>query len=98
MSDPLALFSEPVRAWFRTTFGAPTPPQADGWPVIAKGEHALIVAPTGSGKTLTAFLSSIDGLFRELKETPEPERGSRLQVNKSGYQPGIRVVYVSPLK
>jgi Lhr-like helicase len=65
VADPLALFSEPVAAWFRHTFGTPTPPQAQGWPSIARGENALILSPTGSGKTLTAFLWSLDRLQKE---------------------------------
>jgi len=60
--DPLASFSPATRAWFEATFDAPTPPQAQGWPAIATGAHVLIQAPTGSGKTLTAFLSAIDRL------------------------------------
>jgi ATP-dependent Lhr-like helicase len=35
-----------------------------GWPAIASGGHVLIQAPTGSGKTLTAFLYAIDRLTR----------------------------------
>src|SRR5579862_4391623 len=58
--DPLSGFSPATRAWFEQAFDAPTP--AQGWPAIATGEHVLIQAPTGSGKTLTAFLSAIDRL------------------------------------
>src|SRR5690349_13286 len=94
MGDPLALFSRPVADWFGATFGAPTPPQAAGWPAIARGDHTLILAPTGSGKTLTAFRWGLDVLFRELKERPEPEGRSR----GGDYEPGVRIVYVSPLK
>ncbi len=65
----LSAFLPPVRDWFAETFGAPTPPQAQGWPAIQRGEHTLILAPTGSGKTLTAFLWGIDQLFRELGES-----------------------------
>ncbi len=60
--DPLSVFSPATRAWFERAFAAPTPAQAQGWPAIASGEHVLIQAPTGSGKTLTAFLSAIDRL------------------------------------
>jgi ATP-dependent Lhr-like helicase len=69
-SDPLALFSAPVASWFRRTFGTPTPPQAQGWPVIAQGDNTLILSPTGSGKTLTAFLWSLDRLHREAAGPP----------------------------
>lgn len=73
-----------VRQWFGSRFAGPTPPQAAGWPHIARGEHVLIAAPTGSGKTLTAFLAAIDGLLQRLL------RGELTD--------GIRVVYVSPLR
>lgn len=55
-------FSEPVRAWFATSFHAPTDAQAAAWPAIAAGQHTLVCAPTGSGKTLAAFLTAVDDL------------------------------------
>jgi ATP-dependent Lhr-like helicase len=64
--DPLSVFSPATRAWFEGAFAGPTPPQDRGWPAIASGGHVLIQAPTGSGKTLTAFLYAID----RLNETP----------------------------
>src|SRR5579862_4833285 len=60
--DPLSVFSPATRAWFERTFAAPTPAQERGWPAIATGAHVLIQAPTGSGKTLTAFLYALDRL------------------------------------
>jgi ATP-dependent Lhr-like helicase len=63
-SDGLKRFLPPVGAWFRDTYGSPTPPQILGWPSIAAGRHTLIVAPTGSGKTLAAFLACLDHLWR----------------------------------
>ena len=84
MVDPLQLFSAPVQDWFTETFVEPTPPQRQGWPAIAAGDHTLILAPTGTGKTLSAFLWAIDRLSVE----PVPDDGlSR-----------TRVLYISPLR
>jgi len=77
-------FSAPTRTWFEAAFAAPTPAQAGAWDAIAHGKHALVVAPTGSGKTLSAFLYAIDKL---LTAGPPEEKAKR-----------TRVLYVSPLK
>ena len=83
-SAALSRFSAPTRAWFEAAFAAPTPAQAGAWEAIGAGRHALVVAPTGSGKTLSAFLWSIDRLLT----TPGPaDRAHR-----------TRVLYISPLK
>ena len=83
-TDPFACFHPVTAEWFRAVFDAPTAPQRMGWPVIARGESALILAPTGTGKTLTAFLWCLDRLMLQ----PAPE----------GQKPGCRIVYISPLK
>jgi ATP-dependent Lhr-like helicase len=79
----LQLFHPAVAEWFRASFDAPTPPQSQGWPAIARGESTIILAPTGSGKTLTAFLWCIHRLMFD--PVPAPHRR-------------CRVLYVSPLK
>ncbi len=53
-------FHPHIRDWFGERFGDPTDVQERSWPRIACREHLLITAPTGSGKTLTAFLWAID--------------------------------------
>jgi ATP-dependent Lhr-like helicase len=77
-------FHPAVTRWFEQRFGSPTEPQARGWPEIHSGRHVLISAPTGTGKTLTAFLASLDALFREGAKTELPD--------------ATRIVYISPLK
>jgi ATP-dependent Lhr-like helicase len=100
--DPLAAFLAPTRTWFTGTLGQPTPPQAQGWPAIQRGEHTLILAPTGSGKTLTAFLWGIDQLFHELiQEAPADAAPSAPKRTRRGARvppAALRLVYISPLK
>jgi ATP-dependent helicase Lhr and Lhr-like helicase len=62
-TNPLASFHPLVSQWFAAQFAAPTDVQRRAWPVIAAGQHALITAPTGSGKTLTAFLWALNQLI-----------------------------------
>ena len=81
--DPMARFSAPTREWFGAAFAAPTPAQVGAWTAIGAGRNALVVAPTGSGKTLSAFLWAIDRLLTE----PAPDKQRR-----------CRVLYISPLK
>src|SRR5690606_9006744 len=79
-------FHPAVAGWFARTFPAPTAAQELAWPSIRSGRHTLVAAPTGSGKTLTAFMAAIDGLVRE-------------GLAAGGELPDeTTVVYVSPLK
>ena len=80
--DVLDLFHPITAEWFRAVFDDATAPQREGWPAISRGESTLILAPTGTGKTLAAFLWCLDKLMLR-----EPATGK-----------GCRVLYISPLK
>lgn len=77
-------FSEKTCRWFESAVGTPTEVQRQGWQAIASGENVLISAPTGTGKTLTAFLMAIDRLDGMASE-------GRLEDE-------VQVLYISPLK
>ncbi|WP_417563834.1 DEAD/DEAH box helicase [Microbacterium sp.] len=87
MADVMDRFGEATRAWFRAAFAGPTDAQRGAWQAIAAGHHALVVAPTGSGKTLSAFLWAIDRVFHE-----QDAAAARTKTHRT------RVLYISPLK
>ncbi|XCY75007.1 DEAD/DEAH box helicase [Pseudomonas sp. CBR-F] len=79
-------FHPAVSTWFRSTFPSVTAAQAQAWPLIRQRRSTLIAAPTGSGKTLTAFLAVLDDLVHQ-------------GLANGGQLPDqTLVVYVSPLK
>lgn len=84
MEKVLTLFEQETAAWFVNTLGEPTPVQKESWPIIAKGHHALISAPTGTGKTLSAFFVFLDRMKR--------------QAQAGCLQQELQLIYVSPLK
>ncbi|AFL87057.1 Lhr-like helicase [Terriglobus roseus DSM 18391] len=102
----LDLFHPVTAEWFRAVFEGPTQPQREGWPAIARGDSTLILAPTGTGKTLTAFLWCLDRLMlhsdRPLATAVEkPKRRTKNSAPPESILPpgvGVRVVYISPLK
>ena len=78
------IFAAPTTRWFERTLGKPTYIQQEAWPAIASGKHVLASAPTGTGKTLSAFLVFIDQMMTQAREgvlTPE-----------------LHLIYISPLK
>ncbi|MBQ7839853.1 MAG: DEAD/DEAH box helicase [Lachnospiraceae bacterium] len=80
----LDIFSKPTAQWFAQTLGEPTKVQKSAWPAIMEGKSVLVSAPTGTGKTLSAFLTFIDQLAR--------------QANEKTLREGVQLIYISPLK
>ena len=84
LTDPLSSFHPIVRDWFTETLGQPSPPQIAGWPAIASGADTLILAPTGTGKTLAAFLWELNALITDGLNAPLAN--------------AVHLLYISPLK
>ncbi|MCL2618407.1 MAG: DEAD/DEAH box helicase [Defluviitaleaceae bacterium] len=82
--DYTDIFTAPTLEWFRAALGEPTEVQREAWPAIASGRDALICAPTGTGKTLSAFLVFIDRMKAQARDGTLGE--------------GLLLVYISPLK
>ena len=84
----LSLFHPVLQEWwlssFRSEDGLFTPPQRQAIPMIAQGKNVLISSPTGSGKTLSAFIAIINQLFALACKGMLEER--------------VYCLYISPLK
>lgn len=77
-------FAPVVAEWMSRKFRAPTEAQRMAWPVIAEGRNTLVFSPTGSGKTLSAFLWAINELVELGEEDSLPAKPY--------------IVYISPLR
>jgi ATP-dependent Lhr-like helicase len=85
----LAALPEPIARWFTQQFGAPTKAQLLAWPAIGAGHNLLVSAPTGTGKTLAAFLPILAKLFSDAAQPASPW---------SSLARGVSCLYVAPLK
>ncbi len=73
-----------VKGWFQDEFGTFSPPQRFSILNIKKRKNTLISSPTGSGKTLSAFLAVLDDLARLAQDKQLEDR--------------VYCIYISPLK
>ena len=77
-------FEPLIRTWFNNKFDDLTPPQAMAVPLIDNYENVLVSSPTGTGKTLTAFLSILNNFLKLHRE--------------NNFEDGVHAIYISPLK
>ncbi len=82
--DSMEMFNSVTTRWFKQTLGEPTIVQKEAWRSIEDGFDTLVSAPTGTGKTLSAFLVYIDRLMNLARDEKLKEE--------------LYVIYVSPLK
>ncbi|MFC6026728.1 MULTISPECIES: ligase-associated DNA damage response DEXH box helicase [Methylobacterium] len=87
MSDRSEILPEAFRAWFAARGWTPRPHQLDLLRIARSGRSALLVAPTGAGKTLAGFLPSLVALAERAAPKAEPKTAK-----------GLHTLYVSPLK
>jgi len=73
-----------VSKWFKSKFETFTEAQRQSIPHINAGKNILILSPTGSGKTLTAFLAILSGLTSLSERNMLEEK--------------VYCIYISPLK
>jgi len=73
-----------ITRWFEGRFPEATPAQLAAWPLIESGRSVLIVSPTGTGKTLAAFLSVLNELA--------------LLHDRGELRNSIYAIYISPLR
>src|SRR5512137_2078036 len=81
--EVLGLMEPLIEEWFTSKFADMTEPQSYAIPIIHRRQNVLVSSPTGSGKTMTAFLSIINELFKYAKAAKLEEK--------------IYCVYVPPL-
>jgi ATP-dependent Lhr-like helicase len=75
---------QPFAGWFAGRGWSLRPHQAALMAEAAAGRHALLIAPTGAGKTLAGFLPSLMALTRRRRP--------------AGRSAGLHTLYLSPLK
>lgn len=63
MRNALELFDPLVARWFQERYPSATDIQSRAWQAISRNRHVLMSAPTGSGKTMAAFLWSLNQLI-----------------------------------
>ncbi len=82
--ESLGVLNPKIRKWFEKNFKELTPPQYYSFKLIRSGKNVLITAPTGSGKTFSAFIA----ILSELMDMADAGK----------LEEKVYCIYVSPLR
>jgi ATP-dependent Lhr-like helicase len=84
VEETLPFLDDIVAQWFNNKYSSLSDPQQKAIPLIHNKQNVLVSSPTGTGKTLTGFLSIINELFKKARNNELEDK--------------IYCVYISPLK
>ncbi|MBU1940640.1 MAG: DEAD/DEAH box helicase, partial [Candidatus Thermoplasmatota archaeon] len=87
MTSVFTQFNPQIQEFLRKQqITTPTEPQKKAIPPILQGEHTLLIAPTGLGKTEAAIVPIFHNFLQQQKQTASSE------------EKGISILYVTPLR
>jgi ATP-dependent Lhr-like helicase len=92
LATPPEVLPEPFAGWFQARGWSPRPHQLALAAAGARGESALLIAPTGGGKTLAGFLPSLIDLHVRIESWKAGSNQGRARPHR------LHTLYVSPLK
>ena len=107
---PLVTLPDIITDWFASRGWAPRRHQLEMLDAARAGQHALLVAATGAGKTLAGFLPTLSDLIENMRSPAKAGAqtvsddfvsgaGSRPSPgNTLGGAGGLHTLYISPLK
>src|ERR1044072_3964080 len=96
---------EPALAWFRANGWTPFPFQIEAWEAYLDGRSGLVHSPTGTGKTLAAWMGPLVAQASSLSPEHSLEGCATKSENRleacatmASAHKGLKVLWITPLK